>query len=193
MGNFLEIIKGRQAPGILVFDFNNQLLYSNQEVLTLIPDILASGEQEKGRKAAIFAEIFDLCENLKQSLIPGNQVEPQKVAKTCTFIADGRQQLVSLRAFMIDGHNGAGGKGHIMVMGERVVENHEPNFAKIKQDFTLSSREMEVLKQVFAGLANRAIAEKLFISEHTVKDHLKNIMKKMGASSRNEIMATLKA
>ena len=47
----------------------------------------------------------------------------------------------------------------------------------------LSSREVEILELLKRGLSNKAIAEKLFISELTVKTHRKNIMQKM--ESRN--------
>ena len=39
------------------------------------------------------------------------------------------------------------------------------------------------------GRANRAIAEELFISEKTVKNHIRNIYEKLGASTRSEAIA----
>lgn len=48
----------------------------------------------------------------------------------------------------------------------------------------LSEREIEVLKHVAAGSSNKIIASNLFLSEHTVKGHLKNILAKLNASDR---------
>jgi DNA-binding NarL/FixJ family response regulator len=53
-------------------------------------------------------------------------------------------------------------------------------------DENLTEREIEVLKQVAGGNRNRDIAEKLFITEETVKVHLKHIMQKLGASDRTQ-------
>jgi DNA-binding NarL/FixJ family response regulator len=50
----------------------------------------------------------------------------------------------------------------------------------------LTDREMEVLKLVAQGLNNRDIAKKLFISENTVKNHIRNILDKLHLHSRME-------
>lgn len=48
----------------------------------------------------------------------------------------------------------------------------------------LTERERQILQQVAKGLRNRQIAETLYISEATVKVHLKNLLKKLGVESR---------
>ncbi len=50
----------------------------------------------------------------------------------------------------------------------------------------LTDREMEVLKLVAKGMNNRDIAKKLFISENTVKNHIRNILEKLQLHSRME-------
>jgi LuxR family maltose regulon positive regulatory protein len=56
----------------------------------------------------------------------------------------------------------------------------------------LSERELEVLYLIAAGLTNREIAEKLFISLNTVKTHTKNINSKLSVSSRTRAIARAK-
>jgi two-component system NarL family response regulator len=50
----------------------------------------------------------------------------------------------------------------------------------------LTDRELEVLKLVAQGLNNREIAKQLFISENTVKNHVRNILEKLQLHSRME-------
>ena len=51
---------------------------------------------------------------------------------------------------------------------------------------TLTGREIEVLQLVAQGYTSREIGERLFISENTVKNHVRNILDKLGLHSRNE-------
>jgi DNA-binding NarL/FixJ family response regulator len=51
---------------------------------------------------------------------------------------------------------------------------------------TLTARELEVLKLVAKGMSNREIADELFISENTVKNHVRNILEKLHLHSRME-------
>jgi len=56
-------------------------------------------------------------------------------------------------------------------------------------DEVLSDREVEVLKKIAGGNRNSDIAALLFISEETVKGHIKHIMEKLGAGDRTEAVA----
>ena len=53
-------------------------------------------------------------------------------------------------------------------------------------DETLTAREIEILQHVAEGNRNRDIADRLFISEGTVKVHIQHIMDKLGASDRTQ-------
>jgi DNA-binding NarL/FixJ family response regulator len=53
----------------------------------------------------------------------------------------------------------------------------------------LSEREVDVLSHIAGGNRNKDIADRLFISEETVKVHVKHIMEKLGASDRTQAMA----
>ncbi len=50
----------------------------------------------------------------------------------------------------------------------------------------LSPRELEVLRLMARGLSNKQIAAQLFITEHTVKFHIRSILGKLGAGNRTE-------
>ena len=63
-----------------------------------------------------------------------------------------------------------------------------PEWIAIKGAFKLSRREFEVLQSVFDDLAQRQIALRLGISTHTVHTHIERLYKKLGVSSRGELL-----
>jgi DNA-binding CsgD family transcriptional regulator len=60
-------------------------------------------------------------------------------------------------------------------------------------DFDLSDRESEIVPLIVEGLSNEAIAAKLFISPHTVKNHVTSIFRKSGATNRFELLKRISA
>ena len=61
----------------------------------------------------------------------------------------------------------------------------------IVQAYELSPREQEITRLIAQGLGTAAIAARLHLSAHTVRDHVKAIFEKVGVSSRGELVATL--
>lgn len=72
---------------------------------------------------------------------------------------------------------------------KRVPPQVAAQLAEHLSDEDLTAREIEVLSQIAGGNRNRDIAEKLFITEETVKVHIKHIMDKLGASDRTQAVA----
>ena len=72
---------------------------------------------------------------------------------------------------------------------KRIPPEIASQLAEHMADEALTEREVEVLQQVAGGNKNRDIANKLFISEETVKVHIKHIMEKLGAADRTQAVA----
>ena len=61
----------------------------------------------------------------------------------------------------------------------------------IVEAYSLTEREQEIARAVARGLSNPEIAAELFLSPHTVRDHLKAVFAKVGVGSRGELVAKL--
>lgn len=73
-------------------------------------------------------------------------------------------------------------------VASRVLQNLRGENSNEQQIFTdLTDRELDVLKLIANGLSNSQIAEKLFISEYTVKGHVSNILSKLHLADRTQV------
>jgi two-component system response regulator DegU len=69
---------------------------------------------------------------------------------------------------------------------ELVKEFNKPKGVKLKPENELTIREFEVLTLIAEGHNNKEIADELFISEKTVKNHVSNIFRKINVSDRTQ-------
>jgi DNA-binding CsgD family transcriptional regulator len=80
------------------------------------------------------------------------------------------------------------GRGQTIVVKEMPVAAGERFIAdeRKREDLHITRRELEVLELIAQGLSNREIAEKLFVSENTVKTHSSRVFDKLGARRRTQ-------
>ena len=60
---------------------------------------------------------------------------------------------------------------------------------RTKELYSISTRERDVFKLMISGLSNKEISEQLFISEHTVKNHITHILQKLNVTDRVQAIA----
>jgi DNA-binding NarL/FixJ family response regulator len=103
------------------------------------------------------------------------QTAPELIVKSIRKVHGGEIWLDShttaavMRQFAAPGEISGGGSG------------------KTRERSPLSQREREIVQLVAQGYKNKEMAEKMFISEQTVKNHLHNIFDKLGVSDRLEL------
>ena len=69
--------------------------------------------------------------------------------------------------------------------------NYSINYLKIKA-LDISDREYEVLQAISDGLSNKEIADKLFVTESTIKTHVSNLLLKLNAKRRTQAIQIAK-
>lgn len=82
----------------------------------------------------------------------------------------------------------AGGAPMNMQIAKKVI-NMFKQFSPPKVNYNLTEREKEILNLLLSGLNKKHIAEKLFISFHTVNTHVKNIYEKLQVNTRSGLVS----
>lgn len=85
-------------------------------------------------------------------------------------------------------------KKEVVVFKEVAVPVAEPFVVNAKgiSDLGITKRELEILELIAQGMSNREIAEKLFVSENTVKTHSSRLLDKLSAKRRTQAVQIAK-
>ncbi len=104
------------------------------------------------------------------------QTAPELIVKSIRKVHSGE--------IWLDSHTTAAVMRQFATAGSEIASSGS---AKARERSPLSAREREIVTFVAQGYKNKEMAEKMFISEQTVKNHLHNIFDKLGVSDRLEL------
>lgn len=138
------------------------------------------------RRKAAFDSLGDALQLAAREGFVRSFVDEGPVVAACVRDYLTTQAGQALRASGIEAERNLGLLSDALRDGNRVLgplPSAAPNVE------TLTRKEIEVLALMEQGLSNRALSQKLFISEATIRTHLRNISAKLGASSRTEAVA----
>ena len=116
----------------------------------------------------------------------------QREKEVALLLTDGHTQFeISRRLHMPSGEVGK----HIKAIREKVTGAEEPgpHTAAIIQAYHLTRREGDMLRCLCRSMSNPEIAAECFLSEETVKIHVRNLMKKLPVDSRRDVGAWTEA
>ncbi|MDH7447517.1 response regulator transcription factor [Aquimarina sp. 2201CG14-23] len=83
-----------------------------------------------------------------------------------------------------------------VVINKKVLQQNKVNTKEVDhkkiESLGLSKREYQVLCEIAVGLSNKEIADKLFVSESTIKTHVSNVLVKLDAKRRTQAIQIAK-
>jgi DNA-binding CsgD family transcriptional regulator len=172
------------AAAVLLFGPTGTILYANRRADELISKqtedeltVTIEGARQQPLFELLCTEVGELLEDTDRRTWHGR-----------LDLSDGRRLTGELEALA----TGADGPGRIILA---VLRDYTRSPSRRVEDFAahyrLSPREREVLLLLVQGLDTAALAERLAISPHTVRDHLKNVFRKTSNRSRSELLSAL--
>ena len=126
----------------------------------------------------VMLTVSDKNEDLMDAIEAGANGYLLKILDSHTFIA----KLKGLET----GQAAITGEMVTQLMGHLSQRSKQPARDADRPTPSLTERELDLLPLIAKGLSNREIAEKLFISENTVKYHIKNLLQKLSLKNRTE-------
>lgn len=139
-------------------------------VLSINPDIVIVNPELLGEKLNLFVKSFD---NQTETVLIGLCSENIK--------ANVRSRFRNMLEIGSEKHE-------LMQQFKQIVRPLLKNEEENKDDLSLSDREKNILRMVALGLSSMEIADKLFLSIHTINTHRKNILRKLGIKTVSGLM-----
>jgi DNA-binding NarL/FixJ family response regulator len=75
-----------------------------------------------------------------------------------------------------------------VIKSDNAVSSNEVSYKATCASLNISEREIEIIKLIAEGCINKEIADRLFLSNHTINTHRKNIMQKLGINNTSGIV-----
>ena len=180
------LVQTRTSPGILVFSGSLQLLYMNREARELCARIMRAGSGFPAT-GVLPPDIASLCEEMVAALRERPDPKDWEQGQVRRVAGD-PQRPVLLRGVVIPSPGGLA-EARVVVLLEEIGSRKAMAAARTKERFQLTDREQTVIISLLKGLTNKQIASRLLVTEQTVKEHLKRIMRKTKTATRTGLLA----
>lgn len=176
------------GSGVILFNSTGQLLFMNQEAQLFIRQFQSYSAMENGASLIpndIHTVVRDLV-NLLMHCDHPKDCESIQVERLC-FAQD--QRLI-IRGLCIPDQPLARNSRFLIII-EKLHQRLECPDTHIQQRYHLTEREQMVIIYLMLGFTNKEIANRMNLSEYTVKEHLKRIMHKTKTTTRTGLLARM--
>ncbi|MEY4705012.1 MAG: hypothetical protein RL042_1214 [Nitrospirota bacterium] len=182
-------LQQQAATGVVLFSSAGQLLFMNSEAQAFIRQLQPLSTRENGAcliPEEIHTIVRDLVDRLMHCDHP-KDCESIQVERLC-FVSD---QRLLLRGLCIPDEPLARNSRLLIIMEKLNQQKLDCPDANVQQRYHLTEREQMVIIYLMLGFTNKEIANRLNLSEYTVKEHLKRIMHKTKTTTRTGLLARM--
>jgi DNA-binding CsgD family transcriptional regulator len=179
----------RAGSGIVVLSSSMQLLHMNRQASELakkINNIEQMGSVAKSAHGVLPTALTELCGEIIKALHIRTEAKDWEQFELKRIAGDPNKPIL-LRGFGLPDRGGVQ-NARLVVTMEELGRKKTLNADHARDRFQLTNREQSVVEHLAKGWTNKEIANALQITEQTVKEHIKHIMRKTNASTRTGIL-----
>ncbi|MCC2641126.1 MAG: protein of unknown function, putative Transcriptional regulator [Nitrospira sp.] len=179
----------RAGAGIVVLSSSMQLLHMNRqaaELAKLINMTENGGKPARAAHGVLPSALTELCAELIKALQIRTEAKDWEQFEV-KRITGNPNKPVLLRGFGLPDRGGVQ-HARLVVTLEEIGRRQQLNTDQAKERFQLTNREQSVVENLAKGWTNKEIANALKITEQTVKEHIKHIMRKTNSTTRTGVL-----
>ncbi|HMS83358.1 MAG TPA: LuxR C-terminal-related transcriptional regulator [Nitrospira sp.] len=182
----------RAGSGIVVLSTSMQLLHMNRQATELAKKINAvehGGNATVSARGILPTPLTELCAEIIKALHIRTEAKDWEQFELKRVTGDPNQPIL-LRGFGLPDRGGIQ-HARLVVTMEELGRRQNLNTEHARERFQLTNREQSVVENLAKGWTNKEIANALQITEQTVKEHIKHIMRKTNATTRTGILVQI--
>lgn len=171
------------SPGFLILSSSLKLLYRDEQSWKLCG--LINRMQGKAANGVIPQAVLKVCAEVVH-VLRSPKIKESDDLQVKYVIADRRTEILVLAIGLPDRKDPD--RSEILVLLEEISRPSEPLLRSAKKRFHLTDREVNVIQHLLRGMTNKEIANEMDVTEQTIKEHIKNVMKKTKTMTRTAIL-----
>lgn len=180
------VVAQKAAPGVIILGKDGDILFVwgiSNETSNLLDRSQGSPVDREERDRFI-----TLLKHLRLAVLAGGaSIKKAQHPQRTTLLFIAKETNLSCRGLLL---KGVGMDSLVMILVEN-LERERRQFPSVRIPYFFSPRERAVVQYIKKGFTNKEIAVALGIGVHTVKDHIKRIMKKMDVHTRTAIVGKI--
>jgi DNA-binding CsgD family transcriptional regulator len=181
--SIIEHIEEQSSIGMILLDENFNIIYRNSKILKILGKFNERATAIADTDPISFQLLKD-CQDLKAGV--KNCPTDGMMLPRHSMVKGPDHTHFSLISKILDQEDCEGPKFFLVSIQEQLPVKMDLKY--LIETFHLSKRETEVVTLLFLGLKNEQIAQKLFVSEVTIKKHLQSIYTKAGVHNRTTLI-----
>jgi len=183
--SILKVIEKTWSMGLILLSDSMQLIYMNQKAKDFCRDLIGNPSIQDiyiHVPPMLLEDCSAITEKLKRCPADCFVLPKHRVIKISNYEKFYVSSQVLEKGIMSENCR------LFMISIEEMSESRRIDKISLKEIYHLTNREMDIVLHIFKGLRNAEIAEKLFVSEITVKKHIQNIFQKAGVKTRTALV-----
>ena len=179
----------RVGSGIVVLSAAMQLLHMNRQASELAKLINATehaGGILRSAHGVLPTALTELCGEIIKALHVRTEAKDWEQFEI-KRVAGNPEKPILLRGFGLPDRGGIQ-HSRLVVTLEELARRQQLNTDQAREKFQLTNREQSVIEHLAKGWTNKEIANALQITEQTVKEHIKHIMRKTNSTTRTGVL-----
>lgn len=187
-GKIIDHIVNLSSVGTILLDEKLRVIHINQKAEELF-DALEGAENGGSGREQMLSQLMTICREI-QAGMSGSPSDCMSIPRK-RVINDFNHTRFAVTFKALDQESGVENSLVFMICIEEMPPRLDVDPQYLADSYHLSQREIDVASHLFSGLKNAQIADKLFVSEITVKKHLQSIYEKVGVNNRTSLITKM--